>query len=115
MKKLRLKALNLGATEILSREQLRSINGGCTSDSDCTGDNVVCNSFNVCMGGYDTTGSGGSYDGGITGSGDGGMPPQTCNDAVGAACPGGNWLTTQIWDPVSHWCGPDPNATPYCG
>jgi hypothetical protein len=35
MKKLRLKALSLGATEILSREQLKSITGGCTSALNC--------------------------------------------------------------------------------
>jgi hypothetical protein len=36
MKKLQLKALSLGATEILGREQLKSILGGCSTDSDCS-------------------------------------------------------------------------------
>jgi hypothetical protein len=35
MKKLRLKALSLGAREILSREQLKAITGGCSSSQDC--------------------------------------------------------------------------------
>jgi hypothetical protein len=37
MKKLRLRALSLGAREILSREQLKSITGGCTDSSNCNG------------------------------------------------------------------------------
>jgi len=38
MKKLRLKALSLGAREILSREQLRAITGGdCNDNGDCGG------------------------------------------------------------------------------
>jgi hypothetical protein len=45
MKKLQLKALNLGATEILSREQLKSIMGGCSTDSECS--SGVCQ-YGVC-------------------------------------------------------------------
>ncbi len=47
MKKLKLKALELGATELLTREQLKNITAGsggddctndCQSDDDCAGD-----------------------------------------------------------------------------
>jgi hypothetical protein len=63
MKKLKLRALNLGAREILTREQLKSINGGCVQDSDCgTGSNVVCNSFKTCVGGSNWGGSGNQPD-----------------------------------------------------
>jgi hypothetical protein len=48
MKKLRLKALSLGAREILSREQLRTITGGqCSTDNDCPSGSV-CTSLNEC-------------------------------------------------------------------
>jgi hypothetical protein len=50
MKKLRLKVLSLGAREILSREQLRSITGGaCQNDGDCEG-GAYCSS-GQCWGG----------------------------------------------------------------
>jgi hypothetical protein len=45
MKKLKLKALSLGAREILSREQLRQINGGSTPSYGC------CQWYGGC-GGY---------------------------------------------------------------
>lgn len=55
MKKLRLKALSLGAREILSREQLKSITGGCIVDTDCPGG--YCNAIDsTCH--YDSGGSG---------------------------------------------------------
>jgi hypothetical protein len=67
MKKLQLKALSLGAREILSREQLRSITGGCTSDSDCEAA-VSCDSLGHCTSGTDSgsssTGSSSGSDGG---------------------------------------------------
>lgn len=63
MKKLKLKALALGATEILTREQLKSIMGGCFADSDCP-------SGQKCNSGA-TGGDGGCYTptGGIPGIG----------------------------------------------
>ncbi len=60
MKKLRLKALSLGAREILSREQLRSITGGCSGPDECLGGwciNGNCTSTNLGSG--SSTGSGG--------------------------------------------------------
>ena len=42
MKKLRLKVLSLGAREILSREQLKMVTGGCTSHGDCTESGARC-------------------------------------------------------------------------
>ncbi len=57
MKKLRLKALSLGAREILSREQLRSVTGGCMTSYDCDGGRGFCNALNECEGGG---GSGGA-------------------------------------------------------
>ncbi len=75
MKKLRLKALSLGAREILSREQLRSITGGCTQDSDCTGGNI-CNSSNQCTGD-----NGGGSDPGSSGSGGGTNCSISCWDS----------------------------------
>ena len=42
MKKLRLKVLSLGAREILSREQLKMVTGGCTSHGDCSGEGYRC-------------------------------------------------------------------------
>lgn len=48
MKKLRLKALSLGAREILSREQLkRVIGGGCQNANDCPLD-YFCDLNGVC-------------------------------------------------------------------
>ena len=44
MKKLRLKALSLGAKEILNREQLKAISGGCTTSQDCGALLPVCSS-----------------------------------------------------------------------
>jgi hypothetical protein len=66
MKKLRLKALSLGATEILTREQLKAITGGsCTSVQDCGALLPACvNGECVALGGG--SGSGGGSDGGGT-------------------------------------------------
>jgi hypothetical protein len=47
MKKLKLKALSLGAREILSREQLKSITGGCSMATDCAV-GQTCNQNNEC-------------------------------------------------------------------
>ncbi len=58
MKKLRLKALSLGAREILSREQLKAVTGGCSADGDCQGgwcDAGVCHAYGS---GYGDNGSG---------------------------------------------------------
>lgn len=46
MKKLRLKALKLGAREILSREQLKSITGGACLD------NTGCDTYYYCYNGH---------------------------------------------------------------
>jgi len=77
MKKLRLRALDLGAKEVLSREQLKHILGGDGSGgiggsgSGCTNP-TECNGFTTCINGVCTdplgggSGSGGSGGGGIT-------------------------------------------------
>lgn len=72
MKKLKLKALTLGATEILTREQLKTIMGGCSSSTDCGGGNW-------CDGGTckPYPGSGGNPGTG-SGSGSGIGPGSTC-------------------------------------
>jgi hypothetical protein len=64
MKKLRLKALDLCAREILSREQMRSINGGCGTLADCD-DDYYCGTDGNCQyagipGSGNSGGSGGS-------------------------------------------------------
>ncbi len=62
MKKLRLKALSLGAREILNRDQLRRITGGsCSTDYDC-GAGSVCNSLNECTADPNQGGSGSNGD-----------------------------------------------------
>jgi len=79
MKKLKLKALELGAMEVLTRAQLKSIMGGdgCTSDADCPPSAYCSNSNgNVCVdrgGSYIIGGSGSG-----SGSGDGGGNPFQC-------------------------------------
>lgn len=86
MKKLQLKALDLGAREILSREQLKSINGGCSSDNDCAV-TAYCDSSGSC---YEAIGSGGSGTGsGGVGGGGSGSPSQTCANFQDSA---GNWI-----------------------
>ena len=79
MKKLRLKALSLGAREILSREQLKAITGGCTSDSQCG--SGICNSSSVCVGGSGP-GSGHNY----TGSGQAVCYSSSGTDSNGNSC-----------------------------
>jgi hypothetical protein len=62
MKKLRLKALSLGAREILSREQLRSITGGCDNNVPCPGgewcDAGICRQYGGTGGASASGGSG---------------------------------------------------------
>lgn len=77
MKKLRLRALDLGAKEVLSREQLKLILGGDGSSgiggsgSGCLNP-TECNGFTTCINGVCTdplgggSGSGGSGGGGTT-------------------------------------------------
>jgi hypothetical protein len=69
MKKLRLKALSLGAREILNREQLKAVTGGCNDNNDCYHDQY-CNNYGECIDG----GGGSKY-----GSGTGGCPEGTYN------------------------------------
>jgi hypothetical protein len=87
MKKLRLKALSLGAREILDREQLKRIVGGCSSDADCTAG--YCNTATGdCVSGGD-----GSDNGSVSGCDTftppcgicGCQSPQACAE-LGAAC-----------------------------
>lgn len=62
MKKLKLKALSLGAREILSREQLRSITGGSCASADGCAINEYCDESDNCVpleGGYSGSGAGG--------------------------------------------------------
>jgi len=51
MKKLRLKALSLGAREILNREQLKAVTGGCFTDTDCGSGGSCDTNSNQCTGG----------------------------------------------------------------
>jgi len=81
MKKLKLKALELGAMEVLTRSQLKSIMGGdgCTSDADCPPSAYCSNSNgNVCVdrGGSYIIGSGGS---GVSGGGSDPTTPASCD------------------------------------
>jgi len=62
MKKLRLKALSLGAREILNREQLKAISGGCTTDQDCGALLPVCSGGSCVAAGGGTIPSGSSAD-----------------------------------------------------
>jgi hypothetical protein len=48
MKKIKLKALYLGAREILSREQLRNITGGACYETDCPV-GYICNTEDACV------------------------------------------------------------------
>ncbi|MGF7078473.1 hypothetical protein [Mucilaginibacter sp. UYCu711] len=73
MKKLRLKALSLGAREILNRDQLRRITGGCSTDYDC-GTGYTCTSLNECASSGSGSGTG-SGNAGCTGD----CPPTTNN------------------------------------
>lgn len=98
MKKLRLKALELGATEILSREQLKNILGGggtsCSTNGDCNNGESCC--YGSCMTQSQCTqqgsigsGSGGSGvvcpTGTVTCGGCGCVSPSTCAQHNGGA------------------------------
>lgn len=54
MKKLKLRAMEFGAKEVLTRDQLKMVTGGCSSSSECQsayGGSSHCNAFGVCEGG----------------------------------------------------------------
>jgi hypothetical protein len=105
MKKLKLKALSLGAREILSREQLRSINGGCTTATDC-GVGQLCDQNNQCE--NDPNGPSG-------GSGSGGSI-HLCPDLEGGLCglPNKHWFYPQAWNNSTQQCENDPYYQPVC-
>lgn len=87
MKKLKLKALDLGALEILSRDQLKSITGGCSTNSDC-GTGSYCYNGGCQPNGSDP-GSGSGSGSGSSPSGDICGPQGLCNSyqaAGGAFC-----------------------------
>jgi hypothetical protein len=106
MKKLQLKALSLGAREILSREQLRSINGGCSNDDDCSAGGYCQNGS--CWGNW-----GGSDIGGSGGGGGHSCPPligDACNIGNGP----GNWTYPQMWSNAVGDCVNDPSRNISC-
>ena len=98
MKKLRLKALSLGAREILSRDQLKSVTGGCTTHEECT-DGRYCNpATSEC----DYLGSGFFC---------------YAKDVGPCSAPLFPWQRlwqNQIWDSILHTCVDDPYMPPYC-
>lgn len=55
MKKLQLKVLNLGTTEILTRTQLKKVLGGVSRPPDCTNDCQIGSTTYACKSGYKCT------------------------------------------------------------
>jgi hypothetical protein len=105
MKKLRLKALSLGAREILTREQLKSINGGCTSLSDCSLSQICNVSRGVC----EDADPGGSS----VGSGSGGTGGLCANEDLGTNAFGQHCYNYKTM--VDGVCVDDPNySNPAC-
>lgn len=85
MKKLKLKALELGAHEILTRTQLKTILGGGFGSGSCDAMNphcaVISGETGVCISGLCTYGVGGPGGGSGSGSGGGGIGVGTCGES----------------------------------